>query len=93
MKILSTVSSVSAHTTHHADSILKDKFPSALAELEGILQYFSISTNEVITGGGGESTITQRLRRKFETQEWCKKNVEEQHIVDGVALAAISHEG
>jgi hypothetical protein len=46
----------------------------------------------VIIGGGGESTITQRLRRKFEDLEWCKKNVKEQHIVDGVALAAISHE-
>ena len=46
----------------------------------------------MIACGGGESTITQRLRREFEAVEWRKKNVKEQHIVDGVALAAISHE-
>jgi len=60
----------------HAVAILDRDFPSALGELEGVLEDFEIPITEIIGSGGGETKGTQRLRRALAAQGWRKTNFE-----------------
>jgi len=56
----------------HAVAILDRDFPSALGELEAVLENFEIPITEIIGSGGGETKGTQRLRRALAAQGWRK---------------------
>jgi hypothetical protein len=60
----------------HAVAILERDFPSALGELETVLEDFEIPITEIIGSGGGETKGTQRLRRALAAQGWRKTNFE-----------------
>lgn len=80
-------------TTRHAGSIIKRDFPIAFSDLKEILDWFSISKNEIISPGGGETTITQRLRKQFsKNYSWEKKNIKSKHIIDDKVQFSESHE-
>ncbi len=76
---------------NHAVAILKSDFPEALGELCDILSAFRIVDQELILGGGGESRITQRLRRSLENSNWVMRNIEIKKIVDGLERSSTSH--
>ncbi|WP_405243211.1 BglII/BstYI family type II restriction endonuclease [Lentisalinibacter salinarum] len=56
--------------------ILQAEFPNALAELNDVLSQYRIGVSEVIGGGGGETSHTQRLRRALDERGWKKKNIQ-----------------
>ena len=58
--------------TYHADSILRDAFHDITLELESILGGVQIPLTELVSGGGGEARVTQRLRRSLEDAGWRK---------------------
>jgi len=78
--------------TFHADAILSNHFPDALAELDKIIGNTCIPITEIIGGGGGEARVTQRLRHSLSDHGWLKTifNVEKR-INDDVTYAT-SHE-
>lgn len=59
----------------YAGPILASEFPGALAELGEILSRYWITEDEIIGGGGGEASQTQRLRKMLSDVGWVKKNV------------------
>jgi len=79
-------------TRNHAEAILNHDFPDQLAKLVSALSDYRISIDELVSGGGGESGQTQRLRRALDTMGWMKHNFSVQTIVDGVQRDGISHE-
>ena len=79
-------------TRNHAEAILAHDFPGELALLARVLSEFRISLGEVISGGGGEAGLTQRLRHELSDLNWRKHNFSVETVVDGRARAGISHE-
>lgn len=79
-------------TRNHAEAILVHDFADELSELVGVLMEVRIDTAELIAGGGGESSFTQRLRRSLATTGWPKHVFRIETIVDGTPREAIGHE-
>ena len=79
-------------TRNHAEAILAHDFPRELELLARVLCEFRISLGEVISGGGGEAGLTQRLRHELSDLNWRKHNFSVETVVDGHARAGISHE-
>ena len=79
-------------TRNHAEAILAHDFPTELDLLARVLLEFRISVEEVVTGGGGEAGLTQRLRHELSDINWRKHNFSVETVVDGHARAGISHE-
>ncbi len=76
----------------HAEAILKEDFPPALAELESVLIETSIPITEIIRSGGGEAAATQRMRRALSAKGWTKTKFEIKKIVNGIERESTSHE-
>jgi hypothetical protein len=76
----------------HGRAILEIDFPDALREIEAVLSGLTIPVDQLIRGGGGESTITQGLRQRFAKRGWVKHVFEIQKLVDGVPRESVSHE-
>ncbi len=79
-------------TRNHAEAILAHDFPGELDLLVRVLLEFRISLSEVISGGGGEAGLTQRLRHELSDINWRKHNFSVLTVVDGRARTGISHE-
>ncbi|MEM9970890.1 MAG: BglII/BstYI family type II restriction endonuclease [Pseudomonadota bacterium] len=79
-------------TRNHADAILSHDFPRERDLLTRVLAEFRISLGEVVTGGGGESGPTMRLRHELSDVGWRKHNFSVTTIVDGREQSGISHE-
>lgn len=79
-------------TRNHAEAILAHDFPRELELLTRVLCEFRISVGEIITGGGGEAGLTQRLRHELSDLNWRKHNFSVETVVDGRARAGVSHE-
>lgn len=77
---------------HHAEAILVHDMPEALEDLQAILSQTAVSPEELVRSGGGETGLTQRLRRSFCDRGWLKHNFEVKKIVDGHERESISHE-
>jgi hypothetical protein len=78
--------------TSHAEAILRHDFPELAAEIESALLDLSLPISEIIGGGGGETKMTQRLRRALSAAGWPKHNFIVSKTVDGVPKEATSHE-
>jgi Restriction endonuclease BglII len=76
----------------HAQAILTGDFPSALSELEDILDSVKLPITEIIGSGGGETKFTQRLRKLLADQDWKKHIFQISKVIDGVQKESISHE-
>ncbi len=77
---------------NHAQAILAHDFPRELELLSRVLLEFRISVSEIVTGGGGESGPTQRLRHELSDLNWRKHKFEVETVVDGHARVGVSHE-
>tara|TARA_B100000029_G_scaffold495009_1_gene559456 strand:+ start:272 stop:1072 length:801 start_codon:yes stop_codon:yes gene_type:complete len=55
-----------------ADSLLESNFQKEMGDIVNILLDFRISVEELIRGGGGEASQTQRLSRGLEAHRWNK---------------------
>ena len=77
---------------NHADAILQQDFPSQLHELTAISLSTAIDPSLLIEGGGGESKITQELRRKLEKAGWQKHKFQVHKSVDARQVASATHE-
>jgi hypothetical protein len=77
---------------NHAAAILSVDFPEEASDLIETLSEFTIDLHELISGGGGESGQTQRLRHSLSAKGWRKHNFLVQTIVDGQEREAMSHE-
>lgn len=73
-------------------------FPEAAVEIEEALLALSLPVLEIVGSGGGETKLTQRLRRDLAGRGWLKRNIEITKIVrldegeTGRQIAALSHE-
>jgi hypothetical protein len=76
----------------HAKAILSVDFPEAFNELEHVLLEFSIPVERLVRGGGGETDMTQGLRRSLDRLGWSKHNFEIKKLIDEVPRESISHE-
>lgn len=76
----------------HAEAILTQDFPGALAEIDAVLGPLTIAVEELVKGGGGESAITQRIRRAFAETGWTKHKFTISKLIDGIEKESISHE-
>ncbi|MCG6883577.1 MAG: restriction endonuclease [Silicimonas sp.] len=79
-------------TRNHAEAILAHDFPRDLELLVRVLLEFRIPLSEVVSGGGGEAGLTQRLRHELSDLNWRKHSFSVETVVDGRARAGISHE-
>ncbi len=87
-----TSAGFAVYTTNHAQAILVNDFPDAVTEIEAVLAPLQIPVSELIEGGGGEGTTTQRLRHAFAEQGWRRRNIHIDTRVDGVDCVSDSHE-
>jgi|GEM_PF-5961845 len=55
---------------NHALAVLVRDFPGPLDELGETLRTIRIADTEIVSGGGGESSPTQRLRRTLAANGW-----------------------
>ena len=78
--------------TRFADSIINDHFKDAKTDIESILNKFYVEEDQFIKGGGGLSSITQRLAGLLLLHNWKKKIIESAHHVGGRILTSESHE-
>ena len=76
----------------HAEAILSVDFPDIVHDLETALLGVRLPITEIVGSGGGETQLTQRLRRGFHELGWRKRNIVMKKIVDGVEKESISHE-
>ena len=79
-------------THNHAKAVLTTDFSEALSELCETLHEFEISDVELIRGGGGEASLTQRLRRALSDRGWLKRSVIIRKIVDNQRQSSTTHE-
>ena len=77
---------------NHARAILQQDFPTQLDSLCETLVEFTIAPGELIRGGGGEATLTQRLRRALEHRGWPKRTITVRKFVDGDERPFTTHE-
>ncbi|NVJ64171.1 MAG: restriction endonuclease [Flavobacteriaceae bacterium] len=78
--------------TRFSDSILGDHFTKAVSDLEQILSNFWIDESQIVEGGGGLSSITQRLRDNLYEHGWNKINIKSEQRVRDRVLSSESHE-
>ena len=78
--------------TRFSDSIIKDHFVEAVADLQSVLEEFEIQEKQIIAGGGGLSSITQSLRNELYEKGWRKINIKSEHKVGDRVLTSESHE-
>jgi hypothetical protein len=78
--------------TRFADSIIKDHFQDAVTELSEVLNQFTITESQLISAGGGLSSITQNLRDLLYEHDWRKINIGSEHKVRDRVLKSESHE-
>lgn len=78
--------------TNHAEAILRHDFPDLINELEISLLDLRLPILEIIGGGGGESKMTQRLRKGLAELDWTKHNFVVTKSVDGDPKESTSHE-
>ena len=79
-------------TRNHAQAILSRDFSGELDELCDVLGRFEIAPDELIRGGGGESTPTQRLRRALVEHGWIKRNIRVTKRINGEERPFTTHE-
>lgn len=79
-------------TRSFGEALINYAFPEAARELADILEGFRIPTSELIAGGGGEATLTQRLRRALSEKNWRKHEFYVSKTVDGVETVSQTHE-
>lgn len=78
--------------TFHADAILSNHFPGAVTELDEIISETHLPITEIISGGGGEAKVTQRLRHNLANHGWAKTNFNVEKRVNDNVTYATSHE-
>ena len=67
-------------------------FTTPLNQLCDILTHFTIKDIELIKGGGGEASLTQRLRRTLTKKNWKKHKFVISKTIDGQEKTHITHE-
>ena len=77
---------------NHAEAVMVRDFGVPLNELCGILTGMQILDAELIRGGGGEASLTQRLRQALTARGWGKRKIVIQKTVDGKERSATTHE-
>jgi len=60
---------------HHAEAIITHDMADAALDLERVLGSLTIPITELVGGGGGETQVTQRMRRALADSKWVKRNV------------------
>ena len=78
-------------TLNHAEAVLERDFPQLTAELCEIILGVTIQAEELVRGGGGESPVTQRLRRALTDRGWPQRRVTIRKIVDDEERASTTH--
>ena len=75
----------------HAQAILERDFSSACWSIEQALADLEIPVSHLVGSGGGESLITQGLRRRLEADGWAKHQFSVTISVDGTQVVSQSH--
>ena len=77
---------------NHAVAVLARDFPIPFKELCDVLMGIKIADVELIQGGGGEASSTQRLRRDLTDKNWEKRRITIRKTVDEREKFSITHE-
>lgn len=76
----------------HAEAILRADFPTVLDEIGEVLGKLVIPVASLVGGGGGESTMTQGIRKELAAKGWDKHKFEIEKLIDKRPRQSISHE-
>lgn len=76
----------------HSKAILNIDYPTALRELDQVLGALNIPIASLVRGGGGETEVTQGLRRQLASLGWRRHSFEIKKLIDGVERESISHQ-
>lgn len=77
---------------NHALAVLARDFPVPLKELCGVLTGIKIADVELIQGGGGEASSTQRLRKDLTDKNWEKRRITIRKTVDELEKFSVTHQ-
>ena len=75
----------------HACAILKEDFPEEWKDIMDILGKFRLTKKDIITPGGGLSSISQRFNTSFRDKGWIEKSFETKIIVDKKEMETPTH--
>lgn len=78
--------------TRFSDSIIQGHFSEVIDDLKYVLSDFHINEEQIITGGGGLSSITKILRDRLYEKNWRKENIKSEQKVRNRIITSESHE-
>lgn len=64
------------YSYRHAAAILKNSFPTELAEIEEALLNFSMTTEEISEPGGNESKIPKKISARLRPKNWYETRIQ-----------------
>jgi Restriction endonuclease BglII len=76
----------------HAEAIIRHDLPQLETDLTDVLSKLRISSEELVRGGGGESGVTQRVRKTLASNGWAKQNFVIEKKINGKSSSSTSHE-
>lgn len=79
------------HDYHHAAAVLANEFPDQFAELMDSLRQFRITTIDITTAGGNESTIPKLVSNILRPLGWKEEKLQAELVVDGNPVRSDSH--
>lgn len=75
----------------HASAILKNDFPNEWNDIVEVLTNFRLLKSDIITPGGGKSSISSKLDNALFSKGWIEKNFDTKMVVDNKEMIAPTH--
>lgn len=79
------------HDFHHAAAVIANEFPDPFTELMAALRQFRITTTDITTAGGNESSIPKLVSNILRPLGWKEEKLQAELVVDGVPVRSDSH--
>lgn len=79
------------HDYHHAAAIIANEFPGQFAELMTALRQFRITTVDITTAGGNESSIPKIVSGILRPLGWNEEKLQAELVVDGNPVRSDTH--
>lgn len=74
--------------TRFADLIMRDAFSSRFNDLVSVLADYTITVDELLTGGGNRASMTARFDQMLADRGWGKRNITISKLIDDRVLHA-----
>jgi hypothetical protein len=79
------------HEWKHASAVLISDFPDQWRDIVAVLRSFRLTTSDFTSGGGGLSSVSQRINAAFSGYGWIEKSFRTHIVVDDREMVSPTH--